>query len=539
MNALFIAFGVILIFYFAYRFYGSILERLFDVNKDKKTPAHYKYDGIDYVPAKNWLVLFGHHFSSIAGAGPILGPVIACAVWGWFPAILWIILGSIFFGGVHDFSSLMLSIRNDGKTIGDTTENVLGVKAKIIFSLFLWFTLILVIAVFAASAAKTLQTTPEIVLPTLGIVPVAVLIGLMIYNWKINTIISTITGLALLFGLIILGWIFPIKWTYHGWLITLLIVYAYSASILPVNIILQPRDYLSFYILFLGLFIGYIGLVITHPVIRTPAFVSFSGSEGFLFPMMFVTIACGAISGFHSLVSSGTTSKQLGNESDAKKIGYGAMLTEGILSILAVCSVCAGLYWFGGPEGLVYPELIKSGNWILAFGKGYGEITKPLLGSFGIFIGITMLKTFIVTTLDTATRITRYIGTELFSEKFNIKFMKNPYINTLVVIGFATYLSLGPWQNIWPVFGAANQLVAALALIVITCWLLSKNKITTYTIIPAIIMLIITISALTIQAYKFIMNKKILLFFISIILLLLSFFMIFETISFIIKKRKK
>ncbi|MEO0129402.1 MAG: carbon starvation CstA family protein, partial [candidate division WOR-3 bacterium] len=334
MNSLFLGFGAIILFLIAYKLYGRILERLFNVSPENKTPAHYKYDGVDYVPAKNWLVLFGHHFSSIAGAGPILGPVIACAVWGWGPAILWIVIGSIFVGGVHDFSSLMLSLRNDGRSIGDTTETTLGVRAKIIFSLFVWLSLILVIAVFAASAAKTLETTPEIVIPTFGIIPTAILVGLMLYHWRVNTILSTIIGVGMLFGLILLGWYVPIKWTYYGWLFTLLLVYAYTASILPVNIILQPRDYLSFFVLFFGLIVGYLGVIITHPNVNTPSFVSFSGKEGYLFPMMFVTIACGAISGFHSLVASGTTSKQLNNERDAKRIGYGAMLTEGVLSTL-------------------------------------------------------------------------------------------------------------------------------------------------------------------------------------------------------------
>ncbi|MCX8014507.1 MAG: carbon starvation protein A [candidate division WOR-3 bacterium] len=538
MNSLFLGFGAIIIFLVAYRFYGRILERLFDTNPENKTPAHYKFDGVDYVPAKNWLVLFGHHFSSIAGAGPILGPVIACAVWGWGPAILWIILGSIFVGGVHDFTSLMVSLRNDGRSIGDTTEATMGTRAKIIFSLFVWLALVLVIAVFAASAAKTLQTTPEIVIPTFGIIPIAILVGLMLYRWHVNAIIATIVGVGLLFVSIILGLYFPIKWTYLGWLFALLIAYAYTASILPVNIILQPRDYLSFFVLIFGLVVGYLGVIITHPNINTPTFVSFRGTEGYLFPMMFVTIACGAISGFHSLVASGTTSKQLNNERDAKRIGYGAMLTEGVLSVLAIITVCGGLYWYGGNEGFVYPELIKGGNWIGAFGKGYGQVTKPILGTLGLFIGITMLKTFIVTTLDTATRITRYIGTELFGEKLGIGFMKNMYINSAIVIGVATYLAVGPWQSIWPVFGASNQLVAALALLVVTTWLLSKKKGGLYTLIPAIFMLLVTITALILQAIKFFSTQKIMLGVISVILLILAGFMIEETLRSIVKLKE-
>ncbi|MEO0076556.1 MAG: carbon starvation protein A [candidate division WOR-3 bacterium] len=529
MNSLVLIVISILILYLGYKYYGEKIAKLFNVNPQNPTPAHTKYDGIDYVPAKNWLVLFGHHFSSIAGAGPILGPVIACAIWGWGPAILWIVLGSIFLGGVHDLASLMISIREGGSSISDISKSTLGIKVKIIFAFFVWLTLILVIAVFAASAAKTLQTTPEIVIPTFGIIIVSILVGMMMYRWKINIIISTAIGVLLLFALIILGWRLPIKGSYHLWLILLLVVYAYSASILPVNIILQPRDYLSFFVLCFGLIVGYLGLFLTHPKINTPLFVSFTGKEGYLFPIMFVTIACGAISGFHSLVASGTTSKQLNNERDAKKIGYGAMIFEGILSILAIVAVCGGLYWFGGPNGLIYPELIKTGNWIGAFGKGFGEITKPILGVFGMFIGITMLKTFIVTTLDTATRITRYIGSELFGEQFKVSFMKNIYINSALVIGLATYLAFGAWQSIWPVFGAANQLVAALTLLVITAWLLSKEKTIKYTILPAIFMLLVTISALIYQTINFISAYKYLLAIIALILLIVAGYMIFET----------
>ena len=530
MSAIILSAIGIIIFAICYRYYGGLLERLFDVDPHNPTPAHYKYDGIDYVPAKNWLVLFGHHFSSIAGAGPILGPAIACAIWGWGPAILWIVLGSIFIGGVHDFSNLMVSVRNDSRSIGDISEKVLGKTVKLVFSLFLWLSLVLVIAVFAASASKTLETTPQIVIPTFAIIPTAILVGLMLYRWGINATISTFLGVSLLFAFIILGWFFPIKWSFQGWLFTLLIFYAYTASLLPVNIILQPRDYLSVFVLFFGLLIGYLGMLITHPVLRTPSFVSFHSSQGSLWPMMFVTIACGAISGFHALVASGTTAKQLTNEGDAKRIGYGAMLTEGVLSLLAVICVCGGLYWWGGPKGMVYPQLIKEGKWILAFGVGYGEITKPLLGSLGMFIGITMLKTFIVTTLDTATRIARYIGEEWLSEYRAFRFMKNMYLNTAVVIGFATYLALGPWQKLWQVFGASNQLVAAIALLVISSWLLLKRKQTLYTLLPAVFMLLVTISALAIQFMKFFSARDIVLSLITFLLIALAIFIVEESL---------
>jgi len=523
------AIGIVL-FALGYRFYGGLLEKLFEVDPNRPTPAHYKYDGIDYVPAKHWLVLFGHHFAAIAGAGPILGPAIACAIWGWLPAVLWIIFGSIFLGGVHDFSNLMVSIRNDGRSVADTSEKVLGKTTKLVFSLFLWLSLVLVIAVFSASSAKTLETTPQIVIPTFGIIPMAIITGLMMYRWGINTVVSTIVGVAILFLLILLGWYYPIRWSYEGWLLCLLFIYAYSASLLPVNIILQPRDYISAFVLFFGMFVGYLGIILTHPVLRTPSFVSFHSQQGSLWPMMFVTIACGAISGFHSLISSGTTAKQLDNERNAKRIAYGAMLTEGALALLAVISVCGGLYWWGGPKGMVYPQLIKEGKWILAFGKGYAEVTKPILGVLGMFIGITMLKTFIVTTLDAATRIARYIGEEWLSEYRAFRFMKNMYLNTAVVIGFATYLALGPWQKLWQVFGASNQLVAAIALLVVSTWLLLKRKQTLYTLLPAIFMLLVTISALIIQLMKFISARDIVLSLITFFLIALAIFIVEESI---------
>ena len=537
MNSIILAVAAILIFLFGYRFYGRVLARLFNVDPLNKTPAHSNFDGRDYVPAKHWLVLFGHHFASIAGAGPILGPVIAVVIWGWGPAVLWIFLGSIFLGGVHDFSSLMISIREKGKSIATVAENALSRRAKIFFSIFLWLTLVLVIAVFAASAAKTLSTTPQVAVPTIGLIVIALIVGLLTYKFNISLVISTTIGIVMLFGLIILGYHMPIHASFHFWLFCLL-GYAFIASVLPVNILLQPRDYVASFVLFFGLLFGYLGLFIVHPQIKAPLFIQWHGSQGGLWPMMFVVIACGAISGFHSLVASGTTAKQLANEKDARKIGYGAMLAEGLLAVLAVLAVSAGLYWRGGPSGLVYPELMSGGNWIGTFGAGYGEIVKPLFGALGMLIGITMLKTFIMTTLDSATRITRYIGEELFGETFGIRIFRNCYFNTIIIIAFALWLSLGSWQSIWPVFGAANQLVASLALFVITAWLLSRNKPTRYVIYPALFMLFTTLAALIYQLFQFLGQGKFGLAAVAFVLVILAGFMLVEVIRVVRHRRK-
>lgn len=541
MNSLLVVVLAAVFFAIGYLFYAKRIVKLWDVKEENKTPAKSNYDGVDYVPAKHWLMLFGHHFSSIAGAGPILGPVIACMVWGWFPTILWIVLGSILLGGVHDFSALMASLRTGGKSIADVCEVTMSRRAKMIFASFLWLTLVLVIAVFASAAAKTLSSTPQVVIPTFGLILVAVFVGFLIYKLRLNILISSVIGVLMLGGLILLGFKYPISIPTHSFTIWVLILigYGYLASILPVNILLQPRDYLAAIILFVGLVIGYLGVFITHPTIHAPSYITFtSATKGSLWPMMFVIVACGAISGFHSLVSGGTTSKQLANEKHAKRIGYGAMITEGVLAVLAVLCVTAGLYWKGNHPGLVYPELMMGGNWIKTFGTGYGQIVKPILGTFGLLIGITMLKTFILTTLDSATRIARYIGSEIFSGALNIKFLANKYVSTAIIMGFALYLSLGAWQSIWPIFGASNQLVAALALFVATTFLISRMKNSLYTLIPAIFMLVTTVTAIVMEITIFLPQRKILLSAIGFVLLLLTLILLYDVVKVIFGKRR-
>lgn len=516
----------------AYVFYARRIARLWDVSKENVTPAHKSFDGVDFVPARHWVVLFGHHFSSISGAGPILGPVIACMVWGWLPTVGWLVLGSILLGGVHDFSALMASLRAGGRSIAEVCEVTMSRRAKLIFASFIWLTLVLVIAVFASAAAKTLQSTPQVVIPTFGLILVAVITGVLIYRLKVPLIIASVGGVVMLFGLIILGFHYPISLGTYGFVIWLVILlgYAYVASIMPVNILLQPRDYLAFFVLFAGMLLGYTGFFITRPELKTPAFISYNSSQGNLWPMMFVVVACGAISGFHSLISGGTTSKQLSNERYAQRIGYGAMIVESILAILAVICVTAGLYWKGEHPGLVYPELMKGGNWIKTFGTGYGEITKPLLGGFGLLIGITMLKTFILTTLDSATRIARYIGEELFESVFKTRFRGYKYLATAIIIALALYLSLGAWQSIWPIFGASNQLVAALTLFVATTFLITKMKNVLYTLLPALFMLITTVAAIVYEIKIFLPKKQILLSTIGFLLLMLTLLLLYDVI---------
>lgn len=548
MNSLYIVGVSVLSLILGYVFYSRKVKQWLGVDDNEPVPSVEMNDGVDYVPAKHWTILFGHHFASIAGAAPIIGPVIACLYWGWLPALVWIVVGGIFFGAVHDFVALVMSLRNKGKSITTVTESVMGKVSKILFSIFALLALILVVAVFAAVAGATLATTPAVVIPTFGLVVVAVIVGVLMYRVGLSVLLCSIIGVALLVGLIVAGYHFPISLGVENaasWWTVILLIYAMVASVTPVTLLLQPRDHLAGAVLYLGMFFGFLGLVITQPETKAPMFVAFtSAKEGWMWPMMLVTIACGAISGFHSLVASGTTSKQVPRMRDARVIGYGAMIAESALAVLAVAAVSAGLYWKSAPEGLeglVYQELFRKGGWIKSFGAGYGELTKVIFGGMGMLIGITMLKTFVMTTLDTATRITRYICNELFGETFGISCMKNKYAATALVGFLAGTLALGKWRAIWPVFGASNQLIASLVLIVASVYLLSNNRRFGFTAVPAVIMLLTTIGALVYKTHSFITAEQpnIMLATISVILIILALFLAYTAAVTIVKVKKR
>ncbi len=518
MNSLIIVAISGILFFWAYKFYAAKVVALWAIDPKRSTPAYSKYDSVDYIPAKNWLVLFGHHFSSIAGAGPIIGPVIAVMLWGWLPALVWVILGSIFIGGVHDFGALITSVREGGSSVADIAEHVISRRAKLIFCLFVWLALILVIAVFAYLCADTFVKEPKIVLPSLGLIPLAMLVGYFLYNIRINMVLATVFGLTSLVALIFLGNALPIKGGLIVWL-AILLTYCYFASVLPVNLLLQPRDYLCSFLLFFGAGVGYLGIILSRPQIQMPAYHKWGTSEGYLWPALFVTVACGAVSGFHALISSGTSSKQIANERYAKRIGYGAMITEGLVAVLAII---AAAILFSDKEGLA--AALKTSGPIGIFAKGYGRITSGILANYGPFIAITILNAFILTTLDTATRISRYLTEELFG-------IKNRYLSTLFILILSAGLAFsGRWQKIWPAFGASNQLVAALALFVLSCWLLAKKKPAKMVLIPAFFMLITTLASLVLQTIRYFGQKDIVLLVVCGILIVLAGFMVYEVI---------
>lgn len=533
MNSLWVTIGCLFFLYLSYKIYGRLIDKdLITPKTENTTPAHTLKDGIDFYPAKR-IMLFGHHFASIAGIGPIVGPVIGVFYFGWLAGLFWILIGSVFIGGIHDYIVLMMSTRHEGVSVAELANRTLGSYSRFIFSAFLWLALVLIIAIFAVYGAKTLVDKPHVVLPAVSLVPIAMLIGWMIYVKKWPVTITTFLGLILLVACIWFGEKFPVAVEFmdplNFWF-TVLIIYAVIASVVPVWLILQPRDYLSSYLLFVGLGIGLLGLTVARPEIKAPAFTTTVSNIGPIWPMLFVVVACGAVSGFHSLVCGGTTSKQLSNESHGRFIGYGAMLFEAVLAILAIMCVSAAINWeefrtITGPGG--------GGN-LVAFATGYGKLagTLPFInGETALQFALVMVNAFILTTLDTTVRLSRLIVTESAPKKLAfLRTKKGALLLTLAPVLYLGYT--GQWKFIWPVFGAANQLIAALALLVATAYLLGIKKKTVYTFVPTLVMLVTTVAALIWNIYSFLFVSepaKFLLAGISLALLVLAFFMVYES----------
>lgn len=514
--------GSILFFYFVgYKYYAGRLDReVIQPDSGHTTPAVSQNDGVDYVPSKPF-VLFGHNFASIAGAGPVIGPIIAMHYFGWGLTLFWILVGSVFIGAVHDYITLMISVRNRGSSIAEIAESSMGIRAKSVFAIFLVLAMLLVVAVFGVVAAKTLVAQPEMVFPTFAIIPVSMILGWFIYKRNCNLMIASVIAVGVLILNIYIGFKLPLPLPEEGmfgfsplmfWFV-LLMIYAGIASVLPVQILLQPRDYLSSYVLFGSMSLAILGLLWVHPDINTPVFRgAVSDVQGPVWPMLFVLVACGAVSGFHSLVAGGTTSKQLATETHGKPISYGGMLTEGVVAVVTVLLVGGGLYWVAPTGGNVdmatlgFRETLQSGGWIMAFGNGFGNVVHqmmPMLSfTFASMIAVLALNTFVLTTLDTAVRITRFIVQESLGRKVPV--FQNKYISTVAVV-FLAYLigATEGWQKIWPIFGATNQLIAAVALMVCSTYLIAAGKPTKYTLYPAVFMIITTIGALAWQGYQF------------------------------------
>ena len=521
MNAVVILLVGIVILVLGYIFYGGWLAKQWGVDPKRTTPAHELEDGNDYVPAKA-PVLMGHHFSSIAGAGPINGPIQA-AVFGWVPVMLWVLIGGIFFGAVHDFGALFASVRNKGQSIGEVIAESIGSRAKKLFLTFSYLTLILVVAAFASIVANTFKATytesgaldevasaanASTAMISILFIIIAIIFGMMVYRRNASLVVSTVVGVAAIVVCMVVGYNWhPIYLNGSTWMV-IVGIYIAIASVTPVWILLQPRDYLSSFLLYGMMIIAVVGIVGAHPTLSIPAFTGFidkaeygSGvSLGSMFPALFVTIACGAISGFHSLVGSGTTAKQLDKESDAQPIAYGGMLIECALALISLCAV--GYIWSEYvPNGITTPTAV--------FATGISRMcaTIPFLaGAEDVIYAMLILavSAFCLTSLDTATRLARYMFQEFWLEPGQTwkdatgfkRVLTNPYVATLITVVLGIALGMTGYAKIWALFGAANQLLAALGLLAVAAWLGTMGKNNKMFLFPMAFMLVVTIVSL-------------------------------------------
>ncbi|WP_296013199.1 carbon starvation protein A [uncultured Adlercreutzia sp.] len=533
MNALIILLIAIVVLVCGYVFYGGWLAKQWGIEPNRPTPAHEMEDGVDYVPAAPYVVL-GHHFSSIAGAGPINGPIQA-AIFGWVPVLLWVLIGGIFFGAMHDFGALFASIRHKGQTLATVIEHNIDDTAKKLFCIFAYLTLILVVAAFASIVASTFAVVPvtaenaataevsnlanmRTAMISVLFIVVAVIYGFATRGRKIPTAANIISAIVIIVAVVAVGYNLPvIALDNTAWMI-LVGLYILVASVAPVWILLQPRDYLSSYLLYgmiaLAL-IGIIGAGITGDAasLEIPAFTGFTAvageskvaASGFLFPALFITIACGAISGFHSLVASGTTSKQLDREAEAQPIAYGGMLLE---CLVAVISLCAVAFVFAGYMDGTYASPTQ------VFAAGLSQMLACVPGLAGVesiayALLVLAVSVFCLTSLDTATRLARYMFQELFTPH-GVKMseltgwravLTNPWVATIITVILGVGLGLTGYQLVWPLFGAANQLLAALGLLAVCAWLGNAGRNNKMFYFPMVFMMVVTLCSLAITVY--------------------------------------
>ncbi|MBQ0058377.1 MAG: carbon starvation protein A [Lachnospiraceae bacterium] len=524
MNLLLLLIICVAILVIGYIFYGGWLVKQWGVGDgtQAETPAHTMADGVDYVPAKA-PVLMGHHFSSIAGAGPITGPINA-AFFGWLPVTLWILIGGIFFGGVHDFGALFASVRNKGMSIGEVISANMSRRAKRLFIIFSYLTLILVVAAFASIVAGTFGATvdeagvidraasvatSQVAMVSILFILIAIVFGFLVYRRNVPMGIATVIGVIAIVVIMAIGINFhPIYLTTKQWMI-IVGIYIAIASVTPVWILLQPRDYLSSFLLYAMLAVALFGVIVAHPTVSSEAFPAVAGfavdngnGVQYLFPVLFTTVACGAISGFHSLVSSGTTSKQLDKEADAKPIAYGGMLLECVLAVLTLCAVgYAKMY------NVANPDAPLAGATAI-FGGGIAHVIDDVIpGSYTILFTLLVLtySAFCLTSLDTATRLARFMFQEFWLEPGQTvadvkegwkKTLVNPYVATIITVVLGVLLGMTGYAKIWGLFGAANQLLAGLGLLAVATWLGNIGKNNKMFLFPMGFMMVVTIISL-------------------------------------------
>ena len=503
MNAAVVCVGGLVAFGLGYRFYGRFLaERVFSLRADEPVPARELEDGVDFVPT-NRHVLLGHHYSSIAGAAPIIGPAIA-VVWGWVPAVLWVVLGTIFMGAVHDFATLVLSVRHQGRSVGSVVADVIGPRTRALFLLVILCLVMLVIAVFAQAIAGLFVAYPGTVIPINFEIVVALAIGWWCTKRQKPLLWPSIASLIALYAMVWVGVKLPVSMAgvfgaheQMAWVVALL-VYSLIASLLPVWVLLQPRDYINSHQLFVGLVMLVAGIVVAHPTISAPAFNAAPADAPSWFPFLFVTIACGAISGFHGLVSSGTTSKQLACATDARMVGYGGMLGEGALALIATLAVSAGLAdWGSHYESFAHAAASGVGNFVAGAATFLTALGIPR-GPASVVVGV-MVISFAATSLDTGVRIQRYILHEL-GAVYRVRALGNRYAaGLLAVVPPLLLVWSGTASHLWVLFGATNQILAGLSLTVVAVWLFRARRPWGYVAGPLVAVLVLAGMAMTLQ----------------------------------------
>jgi len=549
MQSLMMAVIGILMMVLGYFLYSKFLsKKVFQLQQNYVTPAHRYEDGVDYVPSNKW-VLWGHHFTSVAGAAPIVGPAVA-VIWGWLPAFLWVTLGTVFFAGMHDMGALWASARHKGRSIGTLSGRYIGGSGRILFLVVIFFLLLMVNAVFAVVIADLLISTPTAVIPVWGAIAVALLIGQAIYRLKWNLPIVSIVGVAVLYGLIVLGDMFPIVLpeTILGmsaaafWIIVLFL-YAGVASMLPVWMLLQPRDYINGLQLFVGLGLLYVSILISNPTVVAPM-INQNVPEGTpgIMPLLFVTVACGAISGFHGVVSSGTSSKQLNQEPDARLVGYFGAVGEGLLALGTIVATTSGFATLAAWEE-VYSAFGEGGaGAFVAAGGGILNAGLAIPESLSATILATMAVLFAATTMDTGVRLQRFVTAEIF-ELFGIKL--NVAMATLIVLvtGFGLAFSAGGdgrgGMIIWPLFGTTNQLLAALTMSILAIILLRMKRPAWPVLIPLIFVFFVSMYAAIIQLGQFIAAGNWLLVVIDVIILIAAVWVVLAAVNSMIKTRNE
>jgi len=552
MNATILALVGLVSFALGYQFYSKfIAEKIYRLDPDFETPAHAQRDNNDFIPTHRF-VLWGHHFTAVAGAAPIIGPGIA-VIWGWLPAFIWVVIGTIFMAGVHDFGAIWASVRNRAVSIGTLTGSVVGTRARLLFTIVIFLLLLMVNAVFAVAIADAFIETPASVIPAWSAIFVAVVIGVLIYRMGVGLLWPTVVGTAALYAVIYLGELVPVVLpaSFAGFApgaqwILILFAYATIASLLPVWLLLQPRDYINGVQLFVGLGLIYGAVILASPTIVAPAINSnVPAGAPPIMPLLFVTVGCGAISGFHGLVGSGTTSKQLNRETDARFVGYLGSVGEGALALAATIAATAGFASLGEWES-VYHEFGAGG--VTAFVNGGAAIVNQGTG-LSIQTAATLLTVMAVlfagTTMDAGVRLQRYIVQE-WGQVYGIPILQNGYVATCVAVAACLVLAFGAGglegtggMIIFPLFGTTNQLLAGLTLLVLTMMLARLGRPIIYTAVPMVFVTLISFLAALYQLWDLYRTEEYLLLAIDILIVIAAVFVVLEATSALLRERRQ